>query len=95
MSTGENYISSNTAVVNIENNQPDEVNDDVIRMYKYTKRKIYDLIRNHEYEIGKLKKSLRKFDEIMYKKCKHDWERDPPQMYTLSSYTCKKCYLSK
>ena len=86
-------VSSNEAIST--NQDTNIVDDDVIRLFKYTKRKINCLIGEHQHQISKLKKSLNKFDQIMYKNCKHDWERDPPQMYTLSSYTCKKCWLSK
>lgn len=89
-----NTLSNNDEIENVTNTE-NVVDSDVIKMYKYTKRKIYGFIHEHEHEIKKLKKTLEKIDDVMYKKCSHDWERDPPQMYTLSSYTCKKCHLSK
>ena len=89
--------SQNVIDTGIINSESDDngVDMDVIHMYKYSKRKIYELINDHEREVSRLKRSLEKFDKIMYKKCKHDWERDPPEMYSLSSYTCKKCHLGK
>jgi hypothetical protein len=71
------------------------VTDEVISLYRYAKDKINGLIREHQHEIINLKKTLERVDEIMYEKCDHDWERDPPQMYTPTQYTCKKCRLGK
>lgn len=91
-------INTETGVVETIPNETipnDDVPEDVVRMYKYAKRKIHELMGDHENEIRRLKKKIDKIDEIMQKKCKHDWERDPPEMYTLTTYTCKKCGLWK
>ena len=64
-----------------------------IHIIMNTKAKLINTLHNLERKIDNINSILRKTDEILWKTCEHEWERDHDSLYDPIKYRCIHCNL--